>query len=111
MVLQVPGDRLRAGVQALPRKLFPQPYDQLDGGIGDRLCWSKTRPAGLTLDYSADTISARVRRARLSTPGDSDLLARAAGAVLGVQGRGDPRAAARGRRAAPGEPEAAAVVE
>jgi len=36
MVLPVPGDRLRAGVQALPRKLFPQPYDQLGGGIGDR---------------------------------------------------------------------------
>jgi len=56
-------------------------------------------------------VSTRVRRAGLSTAGDRAVLARAAGPVLVVQGRGDNRAAARGGRATPDEPETACVLD
>jgi hypothetical protein len=36
-VLQVPADRLRPGVQTLPRQFLPQPGDQLDGPVADRI--------------------------------------------------------------------------
>ena len=37
VVLQVPGDRVRPGVQPLPGQFLPQPHDQLHGPRGDRL--------------------------------------------------------------------------
>jgi hypothetical protein len=36
VVFQVPGDRLRPGVQALAGQLLAQPHDQLDGLAADR---------------------------------------------------------------------------
>jgi hypothetical protein len=35
MVFQVPGDRVRPGVQALPSQVLPQPHDQLHRGLRD----------------------------------------------------------------------------
>ena len=59
--------------------------------------------AGLAWDFEVAMISARVREAGLPAAGDRGFLARVAGAVLLVQGRGDTRALARGRGAAPGD--------
>lgn len=60
--------------------------------------------AGLTWDFDAAMISACVRQAGLPADGDRGYLARVAGAVLLVQGRGDTRASARGRGVAPATP-------
>lgn len=66
---------------------------------------------GLTWDFDAAMIGARVRRAGLQAAGDRGVVARAAGAVLRVQGRGDTRTPARGHSTASGDPEAALVLE
>jgi hypothetical protein len=50
--------------------------------------------AGLTWDFDVAMISARVRDAGLPAAGDRSFLARVAGTVLLVQGRGDTRAPA-----------------
>jgi hypothetical protein len=49
MVLQVPGDGVRAGVQALPGQLFPQQSDQLCGVRADRVRGG-LRPPGPRLE-------------------------------------------------------------
>ena len=66
---------------------------------------------GLTGDFYAAMISVRVCDAGLPAAGDRGVLARVAGAILLVQGRGDPCAPARGRGAAPGDSEAPPVLE
>ena len=61
--------------------------------------------AGLTWAYGVGMIGTRVCRAGLPAAGGRTVLARAAGPVLISQGRGDTRAAARGGRAAPDQPQ------
>src|SRR5690348_17222645 len=56
-------------------------------------------------------IGTRVCRAGLPAAGGRTVLARAAGPVLISQGRGDTRAAARGGRAAPDQPQTAHVLD
>src|SRR5690348_14834540 len=60
----------------------------------------------LTGDFGAAMISARVGDAGLPAAGDRGVLARGAGAIRLVQGRGDTCAPARGRGAAPDGSEA-----
>ena len=67
--------------------------------------------AGLTCGYGIDMIGTHVCHAGLPAAGDRTVLARVAGPVIVGQGRGDTRAAARGRRAAPGESQAAHVLD
>jgi len=67
--------------------------------------------AGLTWGYDTGMIGTCVCRAGLPATGDRAVLARAGGPVRVVQGRGDTRAAARGGRATPGEPQAAHVLD
>ena len=59
---------------------------------------------GLTWDFDAAMIGARVREDGLPAAGDRGVLARVAGALVPVQGRGDTRAPARGRDTASGDP-------
>src|SRR4029077_5797260 len=66
--------------------------------------------AGLICGYGIDMIGTHVCHAGLPDAGDHTLLACVAGPVIDGQGRGDARAAARGRRAAPGESQAARVL-
>src|SRR5689334_17153363 len=66
---------------------------------------------GLTWDFTAAMICVRVRETGLPAAGDRGVVARAADAVLLVQGRGDTRASARGRGAAPGDCQAASVLD
>src|SRR5437867_4330704 len=66
---------------------------------------------GLTWDFDAAMIGARVRRAGLPAAGDRGVVACATGAVLRVQGRGDTRTPSRGHSIAPGDSEAALVLE
>src|SRR5689334_7824017 len=66
---------------------------------------------GLTLDFTATMIWVRVRETGLPAAGDRGVVARAAGAVFLVQGRGDTRASARGRGVAPGDSQAASVLD
>src|SRR5690348_8570530 len=67
--------------------------------------------AGLTWDFDTAMISARVCRAGLPAAGDRGVLARAAGAVVRVQRRGDTGTTARGRGAAPGQSQATFVLD
>src|SRR5690349_23297513 len=66
---------------------------------------------GLTWAYGVGMIGTRVCRAGLPAADDHAVLARAAGPVLVGQGRGDTRAAARGGRAAPDQPQTAHVLD
>jgi hypothetical protein len=67
--------------------------------------------AGLTWAYGADMIGTHVCLPGLPAAGDRAVLARAAAPVLIVQGRGNTRAAPRGGRAAPDEPQTADVLD
>ena len=67
--------------------------------------------SGLTWGYGADMIGIHACCTGLPAAGNRAVLARAAGPVLVGQGRRDTRAATRGGRATPDEPQAAHVMD